>query len=80
MYHGGLELELLGNSGMDRWDVIIIVVAGYVAVMTLVRLMSSRHNQMLVQIREQLTKQLRKKKTKKKKTDEQSTQKDRGAA
>ena len=65
---------------MDRWDVIIIVVAGYVAVMTLVRLMSSRHNQMLVQIREQLTKQLRKKKTKKKKSDEQSTQKDRGAA
>ncbi len=67
---------------MDRWDVIIIVVAGYVAVMSLVRLMSSRHNQMLVQIREQLTKQLRKKKTKKKKikTDEQSTQKDRGAA
>ena len=69
---------------MDRWDVIIIVVAGYVAVMTLVRLMSSRHNQMLVQIREQLTKQLgKKKKTKKKKkikTDEKSTQKDRGAA
>lgn len=65
---------------MDRWDVIIIVVAGYVAVMSLVRLMSSRHNQMLVQIREQLTKQLRKKKTKKKKTDEQSTQEDRGAA
>ena len=69
---------------MDRWDVIIIVVAGYVAVMSLVRLMSSRHNQMLVQIREQLTKQLRKKKkTKKKKkikTDEQPTQEDRGAA
>ncbi len=66
---------------MDRWDVIIILAAGYVAVMTLVRLMSSRHNQMLVQIREQLTKQLRKKKTKKKKkTDEQSTQEDRGAA
>ncbi len=67
---------------MDRWDVIIILVAGYVAVMTLVRLMSSRHNQMLVQIREQLTKQLRKKKTKKKKTktDDQPTQEDRGAA
>ncbi len=70
---------------MDRWDIIIIVVAGYVAVMTLVRLMSSRHNQMLVQIREQLTKQLRKKtktKTKKKKTktDDQPTQEDRGAA
>ena len=67
---------------MDRWDVIIIVVAGYVAVMTLVRLMSSRHNQMLVQIREQLTKQLRKKKTKKKKikSDDQPTQEDRGAA
>ncbi len=68
---------------MDRWDVIIIVVAGYVAVMSLVRLMSSRQNQMLVQVREQLTKQLRKKKTKKKKkikTDEQPTQEDRGAA
>ena len=67
---------------MDRWDVIIIVVAGYVAVMSLVRLMNSRHNQMLVQVREQLTKQLRKKKTKKKKTktDDQPTQEDRGAA
>ncbi len=52
---------------MDRWDVIIIVVAGYVAVMSLVRLMSSRHNQMLVQIREQLTNHLRKKKKKTKK-------------
>ncbi len=68
---------------MDRWDVIIIVVAGYVAVMTLVRLMSSRHNQMLVQIREQLTKQLRKKKKEKKKVtknNDQPDQKDRGAA
>jgi predicted transcriptional regulator of viral defense system len=56
-----------------------------VAVMSLVRLMNSRHNQMLVQVREQLTKQLRKKKkTKKKKkktkTDDQPTQEDRGAA
>jgi|GEM_PF-3240860 len=68
---------------MDRWDVIIILVAGYVAVMTLVRLMSSRHNQMLVQIREQLTNQLRKKKKKKKKEikhNDQPDQKDRGAA
>ncbi len=66
---------------MDRWDVIIILVAGYVAVMTLVRLMSSRHSQMLVQIREQLTEQLRKKKKKKKiKNDDQPAQKDRGAA
>ena len=74
---------------MDRWDIIIIVVAGYVAVMTLVRLMSSRHNQMLVQIREQLAKQLRKKKkaekaeqAKKKKITnvDQPDQKNRGAA
>ncbi len=69
---------------MDRWDIIIILVAGYVAVMTLVRLMSSRHNQMLVQIREQLTKQLHKKKKEKKKKEiknnDQPDQKDRGAA
>ncbi len=71
---------------MDRWDVIIILVAGYVAVMTLVRLMSSRHNQMLVQIREQLTEQLRKKKKEEKekkkeiKHNDQPDQKDRGAA
>ncbi len=58
---------------MDRWDVIIIVVAGYVAVMTLVRLMNSRHNQMLDHIREQLSKN-------KKKSDDQPAQKDRGAA
>jgi len=68
---------------MDRWDIIIILVAAYVAVMTLVRLMSSRHNQMLVQIREQLTKQLRKKKKEKKKEikqNDQPDQEDRGAA
>ncbi len=68
---------------MDRWDIIIILVAGYVAVMTLVRLMSNRHNQMLVQIREQLTKQLRKKKKEKKKEmkhNDHPDQKDLGAA
>ena len=66
---------------MDRWDIFIILVAAYVAVMTLVRLMARRHNQMLGNIREQLTEQLNEnKKKKKKKNGDQPSQKDRGAA
>ena len=61
---------------MDRWDVIIISVAGYVAVMSLVRLMARRRNQALEQIRGQISDQLRKKKMK----DDRPSQRDRGAA
>jgi len=39
---------------MDRWDVLIIFAAGYVAVMTLVRLMAGRRNQLVDQVRGQL--------------------------
>lgn len=59
---------------MDRWDVIIILVAGYVAVMSLVRLMVRRRNQSLEQFRDQLSGQLNKQ------TSEDQTQEDRGAA
>jgi hypothetical protein len=61
---------------MDRWDVIIILVAGYVAVMSLVRLMARRRNQTLQQIQGQISEQH----GKKKKKIEQPSQSDRGAA
>ena len=61
---------------MDRWDVFIILVAGYVAVTTLVRLMARRRNQVLEQVHEQIEAQ----RPKKKKQPEEAKQKDRGAA
>lgn len=39
---------------MDRWDVIIILGAGYVAVMSLVRLMARRHSQVVSYVREKI--------------------------
>jgi hypothetical protein len=53
---------------MDRWDVLIVAVAGYVAVMTLVRLMARRRNELVGQVRQQMAElQKQKKKTTKKK-------------
>lgn len=67
---------------MDRWDVFIILVAGYVAVMTLVRLMARRRSQMMGYVREQIADQLSKKKKNagQAKSNDQSAKKDRGAA
>jgi hypothetical protein len=39
---------------MDRWDVLIVAVAAYVAVMTLVRLMARRRNELVGQVRQQV--------------------------
>ena len=39
---------------MDRWDVIIILGAAYVAVMTLVRMMARRRNQVVGYVREKI--------------------------
>jgi hypothetical protein len=52
---------------MDRWDILIVVAAGYVALMTLVRLMTRRRNELLNQVREQITDLQKKKKKAKKK-------------
>ncbi|TWU30371.1 hypothetical protein [Bythopirellula polymerisocia] len=51
---------------MDRWDVLILAVAGYVAVMTLTRLMTRRRNELVEQSREQIASQMKKKKKQKK--------------
>jgi len=42
---------------MDRWDVLIIAIAGYVAVVSLVRLMAARRNQLVEQVRQQMDQQ-----------------------
>ncbi|MGI9427273.1 MAG: hypothetical protein ACR2NM_01350 [Bythopirellula sp.] len=42
---------------MDRWDVLIIAAAGYIAAMTLVRLMAARRNQLVDQVRQQVEQQ-----------------------
>lgn len=57
---------------MDRWDVIVILIAGYVSVMALVRLMARRRNQLIEHFRDEIEKQVQAK------TDKQ--QEDRDAA
>ncbi len=49
----------MGN--MDGWDVALLVVSGYVAVVTLVRLMARRRNQMMEEFRRELKKEKRRK-------------------
>lgn len=61
---------------MDRWDILIIAGAGYVAVMTLVRLMVARRNRLVDHVRQQIEKQ-RGQQAAKKPADEDA---DRGAA
>jgi uncharacterized membrane-anchored protein YhcB (DUF1043 family) len=39
---------------IDRWDVVLALVAGYVAVMTLVRLMARRRDQDIAEVQKQL--------------------------
>jgi hypothetical protein len=39
---------------MNRWDVVLLAVAGYVAVMALVRLMIRRRRQVLDELRRQV--------------------------
>ena len=41
---------------MDRWDVILMVIAGFVAISALVRLMAHRRSQLIEQVRKQLGK------------------------
>jgi hypothetical protein len=52
----------MGN--MDSWDVTLLVVAGYLAIMSLVRLMARRRSQVFEELRQQAEKEKRIKKTK----------------
>ena len=46
---------------MDGWDLTLLVVAGYVAVVTLVRLMTRRRDQMLDEFRRKLKREKQRK-------------------
>ena len=48
----------MGN--MDSWDVTLLVVAGYLAVVTLVRLMTRRRNQVFEELRQKAEEEKRK--------------------
>jgi hypothetical protein len=48
----------MGN--MDSWDVTLLVVAGYLAVVTLVRLMARRRNQVFEELRHKAEEEKRK--------------------
>ena len=61
---------------MDRWDILIIAAAGYVAIVTLVRLMAARRNQLVDQVRHQIEQQ----RAKQAATQETIEDNDRGAA
>jgi hypothetical protein len=43
-------------GAMDNWDVTLLVVAGYLAVVALVRLMTRKRDQMLAEFRDQIEK------------------------
>lgn len=43
---------------MDAWDIVIIGIAGYVAIVSLVRMMASRRNELVSQVRRQVEEQL----------------------
>jgi hypothetical protein len=49
---------------MDRWDLLIVLIAGYVAVMSLVRLMARRRNELINHVQQQIEEQRPKKKAK----------------
>ena len=48
----------MGN--MDSWDVTLLVVAGYLAVVSLVRLMARRRNQIFEELRQKVEEEKRK--------------------
>ena len=46
---------------MNRWDVVLLVVAGYVAITALIRLMIRRRDQLLDELRQHFKKNKRRK-------------------
>lgn len=44
---------------MDRWDILILAVAVYVAVMTLTRMMAGRRNALVDEARKQIAQELK---------------------
>ena len=55
----GASLRRSASEGirMDGWDFVMIAAAGYIAVISLVRLMARRRNQLVEQVRQQMEEQ-----------------------
>jgi hypothetical protein len=62
---GSLVTTIVGRTrfmqAMDNWDVTLLIVAGYVAVVALVRLMARHRNQMLDDMRRQIAQERKRK-------------------
>ncbi len=54
---------------MDGWEVALLVAAGYVAVVSLVRLMIRRRNQMMTEFHEEVRKEKKRRKAKQRQQD-----------
>jgi hypothetical protein len=55
-----IEPDLISSwevRGLDRWDLLIVAVAAYVAIMALVRLMAVRRDHLVGQVRRQIEQQ-----------------------
>jgi hypothetical protein len=52
-------------AAMDMWDVVILVVAAYIAVLTLVRLMRRRRDAVVAQLQTEVASQLEQKRAEK---------------
>ena len=48
-------------GAMDNWDVTLLIVAGYLAVVALVRLMARHRDQMLGEVRRQIAQEKKRK-------------------
>jgi len=67
----------MGN--MDGWDMALLVAAGYVAVMALVRLMIRRRDQMQAEFHEEVRKEKQRRETELRKQQREQAAKDRAA-
>ena len=56
---------------MEGWEIGLLAITGYVAVMALARLMIDRRNRLLVQLREEVEQERRRRKDAEKKKKEQ---------
>ncbi|MEX0939361.1 MAG: hypothetical protein WDZ59_15970 [Pirellulales bacterium] len=58
-------------DGIDRWDVVLLAIAGYVAITALARMMVRRRDQMQSQLRDEARRQGRKKSSSPEQTSKQ---------
>ena len=61
------QIEDRAMANMDSWDWALLAVAGYVAVLSLVRLMSNHRDKVLSQFREQINQERMRKPRKRRK-------------